>query len=290
MPNLTDISAIREILARHQFSFSKALGQNFLINPAVCPRMADACASSHTHGVIEIGPGVGVLTQELAQRFEKVICFELDSRLIPVLDETLSAYPNVSVRNEDILSADLASVLRSDFSGMEVSVCANLPYYITSPILMFLLENRFPLSNITVMVQKEAADRICAQPGTRLAGALTVAVHYYAKPEKLFQVSRGSFMPSPNVDSTVMRLIVREKPAVEVADERIFFRLIGAAFGQRRKTAANSISAGMGIPKPIVEQALLSIGMNKNVRAETFSLDDFAALSEALEIFHEKKG
>ena len=188
----------------------------------------------------------------------------------------------MSVRNEDVLKADVNALFADVFGGMRVSVCANLPYYITSPILMFLLESRFPLSNITVMVQKEAADRICAMPGSRLAGALTAAVHYYAEPEKLFSVSRGSFMPAPNVDSTVIRLKVREKPAVEVADEAHFFRLIAAAFGQRRKTAANSISAGMGISKHVVEDALLSLGMEKNIRAETFTLKDFAAMSAAM--------
>ena len=282
MPNLSDVGAIRALLNRHGFTFSKSLGQNFLINPSVCPRMADACAESHAEGVIEIGPGIGVLTQELAQRFRKVVCYELDSRLLPVLDETLAAFDNVTVLGEDVLKADIASLLADAFGGMRVSVCANLPYYITSPILMFLLENRFPFSNITVMVQKEAADRICAQPGSRLAGALTAAVHYYAEPEKLFPVSRGSFLPAPNVDSTVIRLTVREKPPVDVADEAYFFRLIAAAFGQRRKTAANSISAGMGLPKRVVEEALLSVKMEPNVRAETFTLEDFAAVSAAL--------
>lgn len=282
MPNLTDVGSIRALLNRHDFTFSKSLGQNFLVNPSVCPRMAEACAGSHGEGVVEIGPGIGVLTRELAQRFRKVVCYELDSRLLPVLQETLADCDNVTVRNEDVLKADLPALFADAFSGMRVSVCANLPYYITSPILMFLLENRFPLSNITVMVQKEAADRICAEPGTRQAGALTAAVHYYASAEKLFSVSRGSFLPAPNVDSTVIRLTVREKPAVEVADEAYFFRLIAAAFGQRRKTAANSISAGMGVPKQTVEDALLTLGMDKNVRAETFTLEDFAAMSTVL--------
>ena len=282
MPNLSDIGAIREILSRHQFSFSKSLGQNFLVNPSVCPRMAEACAEEQSEGVIEIGPGIGVLTRELSARFQKVVSYELDSRLLPVLSETLADCGNVTVRNEDILKADLRSLMDSTFSGMRVSVCANLPYYITSPILTFLLENRFPLSCITVMVQKEAADRICARPGTRLCGALTAAVHYYAEPEKLFQVSRGSFMPSPNVDSTVIRLRVRAHPAVSPKDEQAFFRLIGAAFSQRRKTVANSISAGMGIPKSAVEQALASLEIEQNVRAETFTLEVFAALSDAL--------
>ena len=282
MPNLTDVGSIRALLHRHDFTFSKSLGQNFLVNPAVCPRMAEACAESHAEGVVEIGPGIGVLTQELAQRFRKVVCYELDSRLLPVLGETLAAYDNVCVRNEDVLKADIPALLAESFGGMRVSVCANLPYYITSPILMFLLENRFPFSNVTVMVQKEAADRICAPVGSRLAGALTAAVHYYAEPEKLFSVSRGSFLPAPNVDSTVIRLTVREKPAVEVADEARFFRLIAAAFAQRRKTAVNSISAGMGLSKQTVEDALLSLGFEKNVRAETFTLEDFAALDAAL--------
>ncbi len=282
MPNLTDIGSIRSLLNRHDFTFSKSLGQNFLVNPSVCPRMAEACAESHGDGVVEIGPGVGVLTQELAQRFRKVVCYELDSRLLPVLDETLAEYDNVTVRNEDILKADVPALFADAFGGMRVSVCANLPYYITSPILMFLLENRFPFSNITVMVQKEAAERICAPVGSRLSGALTAAVHYYAEPEKLFCVSRGSFMPAPNVDSTVIRLTVREKPAVEIADEAHFFRLIAAAFSQRRKTAANSISAGMGLPKRVVEDALQGLGMEQNVRAETFTLEDFAAMSALL--------
>ena len=178
MPNLTDVGSIRALLNRHDFTFSKSLGQNFLVNPAVCPRMAEACAESHAEGVVEIGPGIGVLTQELVQRFRKVVCYELDSRLLPVLGETLAAYDNVCVRNEDVLKADIPALLAQSFGGMRVSVCANLPYYITSPILMCLLENRFPFSNVTVMVQKEAADRICAPVGSRLAGALTAAVHY----------------------------------------------------------------------------------------------------------------
>ena len=282
MASLTDVGSVRALLNRHDFTFSKSLGQNFLVNPTVCPRMADACAQAHAEGVIEIGPGVGVLTRELTQRFQKVVCYELDSRLLPVLEETLAEYDNVTVRNEDVLKADLRSLIADTFGGMRVSVCANLPYYITSPILMFLLENRFPLANITVMVQKEAAERICAPAGSRLGGALTAAVHYYADPEKLFSVSRGSFLPAPNVDSTVIRLNVREMPAVEVEDEAFFFRVIAAAFAQRRKTAANSISAGLGLPKRAVEDALQTLDMDKNVRAETFTLEDFAAMSAAL--------
>ena len=284
MPNLSDIGTIREILRNHAFSFSKALGQNFLINPSVCPRMAQAAAEAAGEGVIEIGPGIGVLTQELSACFQKVVAFELDSRLLPVLTETLADCPNVTVRNEDFLKADIRELLQTEFSGMHVSVCANLPYYITSPILMALLESRLPFDSITVMVQKEAADRICAEPGSKLSGALTASVHYYAETEKLFQVSRGSFMPAPNVDSTVIRLTVRKVPPVAVQDEVFFFRLIAAAFLQRRKTAVNSISAGLGISREFVADALSANGFQPTVRAETFTLEDFAKLSNALHI------
>lgn len=283
MSSLSDIGVIKEILAKHNFSFSKSLGQNFLINPSVCPRMAEASAELQNEGVIEVGPGIGVLTKELSAQYQKVVSFELDSRLLPVLSDTLSSCPNVTIRNEDFLKADLTNLLKTDFAGMRVSVCANLPYYITSPILMFLLEGRFPLDSITVMVQKEAADRICAEPGSKLAGALTAAVHYYAQAEKLFQVSRGSFMPAPNVDSTVIRLTVRKSPPVQVSDEKFFFKLIRASFAQRRKSAANSISAGLGIPKNVVAQALSEMGMDANVRAETFTLNDFADLCGRLQ-------
>ena len=282
MSGLSDYGVIRELLARHSFSFSKALGQNFLVNPSVCPRMADAAASGGASGVIEIGPGIGVLTRELSDRFQKVVAFEVDTRLSPILDETLGDCGNVTVRFADILKTDLRQVLETDFAGMDVCVCANLPYYITSPILMYLLEGRFALESITVMVQKEAADRICAEPGTRQCGALTAAVHYYAEPEKLFSVSRGSFMPAPNVDSTVMKLTVRKTPAVETADEAFFFRVIRSAFMQRRKTAVNSLSAGLSLPRSVVEQALTDCGIPLQARAETFTLRDFSQLSDAL--------
>jgi 16S rRNA (adenine1518-N6/adenine1519-N6)-dimethyltransferase len=282
MPNLSDVGVIRDLLSRNNFSFSKALGQNFLINPSVCPRMAEYAASEQQDGVIEIGPGIGVLTRELSRRFDRVLAFEVDERLRPILRETVGDCPNVEVVFRDVLTADLHEVIRETFGDRRVSVCANLPYYITSPILMYLLENRFPLQSVTVMVQKEAADRICAEVGTRQAGALTAAIHYYAQPEKLFSVSRGSFLPAPNVDSTVIRLKLRETPPVHVANEEAFFRLIRAAFGQRRKTAANSVSSGLGIPKAVVEDVLRQIGLSPSVRAETFTLEQFSALDAVL--------
>ena len=208
-PRLTDIGYIRDVLERHGFYFSKKLGQNFLVNPSVCPRMAEACGATSESGVLEIGPGIGVLTRELAQRAGKVVAIELDDRLPPVLAETLKGQDNVEIVQGDCLKIDLAALIAEKFGDREVAVCANLPYYITSPIIMSLLESRLPVTSITVMVQKEAAQRLCATPGTREAGAVTLAVQYYAEAETLFGVSRGSFMPAPNVDSAVIRLTIR---------------------------------------------------------------------------------
>lgn len=223
MSKLSDIGTIRDVLHKHGFQFSKSLGQNFLINPSVCPRMAEECGLREDVGVIEVGPGIGVLTCELAKRARKVVAIELDRRLLPVLSETLEEFDNVTVVNEDVLKVDLKDLIDREFPGMPVSVCANLPYYITSQVIMRLLEERLPVDSITVMVQKEAADRLCAQPGKRESGAVSVAVRYYAQPEILFKVSRGSFLPAPNVDSAVIRLNVRKQPAVTVADERFLF-------------------------------------------------------------------
>lgn len=281
MQNLTDISVVRDVLSRHGFTFSKALGQNFLINPSVCPQMAECCGADG-QGVLEIGPGIGVLTAELAKRAQKVVSLELDKRLLPVLAETLADFDNVTIVNDDVLKVDLRALLEEHFAGMEVCVCANLPYYITSPVIMRLLEERLPFRSITVMVQKEAADRLCAPVGSREAGAVTVAVQYYARAEKLFSVSRGSFLPAPNVDSAAIRLQIRETPAVAVTDERKFFRMVKAAFGQRRKTALNAISAGMALQKADVASALERAGLLANIRAEQLSMEELAALCEAL--------
>jgi 16S rRNA (adenine1518-N6/adenine1519-N6)-dimethyltransferase len=281
MQSLTDINVVREVLSRHGFTFSKALGQNFLVNPSVCPQMAESCGADG-QGVLEIGPGIGVLTAELAKRARKVVSLELDRRLLPVLAETLADFGNVEIVNEDVLKADLRAILEERFAGMEVSVCANLPYYITSPVIMRLLEERLPFRSIIVMVQKEAAERLCAPVGSREAGAVTVAVQYYARAEKLFSVSRGSFLPAPNVDSAVIRLQIRQAPAVAVTDEKKFFRMVKAAFGQRRKTALNAISAGMALQKGDVAAALEIAGLEGNVRAEKLSMEELAALCEAL--------
>lgn len=282
MQNLSDISVIKKILSEHGFTFSKSLGQNFLINPTVCPRMAEACGADCDTGVLEIGAGIGVLTAELVKRAKKVVSLELDTRLIPVLAETLGEFSNVEVLNADVLKLDLNKLIDDCFQGMHVAVCANLPYYITSPVIMALLESRIPVDAVTVMVQKEAAARLCAPVGSRDAGAVTVAVNYYAQAEKLFDVSAGSFMPAPKVDSSVIRLNIRKEPPVEVSDEKFFFRVIKAAFGQRRKTASNSLSAGLGIPKDKVSAAIAAAGFEPSVRAESLTMQELARLSECL--------
>ena len=277
---LTDIGYIRELLDRHGFTFSKKLGQNFLINPSVCPRMAAASGATAASGVLEIGPGFGVLTRELSAVAGRVVAVELDERLPAVLAETLAGCSNVAVVSGDCMQLDLAALIAERFGDMPVAVCANLPYYITSPIIMMLLESRLPVTSITVMVQKEAAQRLCATVGTRAAGAVTCAVAYYAEAERLFDVSRGSFMPAPNVDSAVIRLTVRREPPVQVADERRMFRLIRAGFNQRRKTLANSLSAVAD--KTAVAAALAAAGVAPTARAEELTLADWARVSDAL--------
>lgn len=282
MNNLSDINVIKSVLSRHGFSFSKALGQNFIINPGVCPRIAEEGGAREGVGVLEVGAGIGVLTAELAKRADKVVCVELDTRLLPVLDETLSDFDNVEIINGDILKVDLAKILEEKFGDMPVVVCANLPYYITSPVIMRLLESRLKIESVTVMVQKEAAVRLCANVGSRDSGAVTVAVNYYSQAQKLFEVSRGSFMPSPNVDSAVIRLDILHKPPITVSDESFFFSMVKAAFSQRRKTASNGISAGMGIPKQTVIEAIEAAGLSPTVRAEALTMCQLGTLCDEL--------
>lgn len=279
MENLTNLGTIREIMDRFGFTFSKSLGQNFIVNPSVCPRIAELGGVGPETGVLEIGAGFGVLTNELAARAKKVVVVELDSRLLPVLDYTLAEYDNVVVRNQDILKTDLPALLAQEFAGMEVVVCANLPYYITSPILMTLLESRLPVRAITVMVQKEAGERLCAPMPSRACGAVTAAVRYYSEPRVLFPVSRGSFYPAPNVDSMVVRLDVRDKLPLEGEEERRLFRVVRAAFGQRRKTLCNTLSQGLEISKETAAAAIAAVDLKAAARPEELSLEEFIALS-----------
>ena len=278
MNKLSDIGTIKDILHRHGFTFSKALGQNFLINPSVCPRMAELSGAGEGVGVIEVGPGIGVLTNELCKLADKVVAIELDKRLLPVLDETLAEYDNIKVINADVLELDLNKLIADEFPGMEVVICANLPYYITSPVIMKLLEDRLPVTAITVMVQKEAAQRICAPVGSRESGAVTVSVNYYVEPSLQFYVSAGSFMPAPKVDSAVIRLDIREDPPVEV-DEKTFFKVVKAAFSQRRKVISNSLSSGLKLSKDEINGILERAGVPANARAEKLSLEDFAKIA-----------
>lgn len=282
MERLSDIGEIKRILSAHGFTFSKAMGQNFLINPSVCPRMAQNCGADSEKGVIEIGPGIGVLTNELCKVAKKVVAIELDTRLLPVLEETLAEHENVKVINADVMKVDLHKLIEEEFGDMEVVVCANLPYYITSPIIMKLLEDKLPISALTVMVQKEAADRLCAKVGSRESGAVTVAVNYYSEAEKLFGVSRGSFMPAPNVDSAVIRLNVSDKPRIDVADEKLFFRMVKSAFGQRRKTISNSITSGLGVSKDNFRLACENAGISPTARAEALTLEELGSLANAI--------
>ena len=282
---LSSPARIKDIAARYGFTFSKSLGQNFLINPSVCPRIAELGGAAENTGVLEIGTGFGVLTAELARRAKKVVAVEIDQSLLPVLNETLAEFDNIKIINNDILKVDLVSLLKEEFDGMEVFVCANLPYYITSPILMHLLEQRLPISAITVMVQKEAADRLCAPMGSRDCSAITFAVRYYTEPKLLFNVSRGSFMPAPNVDSAVIRLdLKKERPDGIITDEeeKFLFALVKAAFSQRRKTLPNPLSSGLKLPKAQIVAAMESVGIAPTSRAENLTLEQYVSLSKAL--------
>ena len=280
MNGLSNIGTIKEILGRHGFTFSKGLGQNFLVNPSVCPRMAEECGADSGVGVLEVGPGIGVLTHELCLRADKVVSVELDQRLPEVLAETLAEHKNFKLVSGDIMEIDVRKLIEEEFNGLDVVVCANLPYYITSPIIMKFLEEKLPIKSLTVMVQKEAADRLTAKVGSRESGAVTVAVSYYSTPEFLFNVSRGSFMPSPNVDSAVIKLNISDKPNVEVKNEKDFRKVVKAGFSQRRKTLSNSLSAGLGISKQDANSLIEKANLAPSIRAEKLSLEDFGRLTD----------
>ncbi len=283
MTELTNIAEIRSLLARHGFSFSKGLGQNFITDPTICPKIAELGNAGKGFGILEVGTGIGVLTAELARRADKVTAVEIDKRLLPILDETLSDFSNVKIINDDIMKCDISEIIRSEFPGMRTAVCANLPYYITSPVIMLLLESRLPVESITVMVQREAAERLCADVGSRDSGAITVAVNYYGKAEKLFDVSRECFMPSPNVDSAVIRITPHSRPLIEDAEkEKFFFRMVKSGFSQRRKTAANALSSVMGAAKETIFTALENTGLSLNSRFEQFDMETLLKLSDEL--------
>lgn len=280
--NLADINTLERLLKSEGFSFKKSLGQNFLIDDTVCPAMADAACDPNT-GVLEIGPGVGVLTQELAKRAKRVVAIELDERLKKILPKTLGEFNNIKVIFGDAMKLDLEGIIKDEFTDCErVCVCANLPYYITSPIIMHLLESRLPIDSVTVMVQKEAGERLCAEVGTRDSGAVTVAVSYFAKAEILFGVDRTSFMPPPNVDSAVIRLKIRDEAPIKLNDEKGFFKFVKACFAQRRKTLVNTVSNSLPVSKDKIRAALAELGLLETVRSEQLTLNQLADLFNIL--------
>lgn len=284
MPVLTDISYVKQIMERHGFHVSKSLGQNFLINPTVCPRIAELGNAKKGFGILEIGTGVGVLTVELAKRAEKVVAIELDEKLFPILNETLSEFDNIKIIHGDAMQYDLKKLIVEEFAGLQVAVCANLPYYITSPLIMRLLEEKLPITTITVMVQKEAGQRLCAPVGSRESGAVTVAVAYYGKAVKLFDVSRGSFLPAPNVDSAVIQIALYQEQHWAIQNEALFFRMIKAGFSQRRKQLAGVLAKEFGVAKANISAIFTQAGILQSVRIEALTMPELVKLSNLLNI------
>ncbi len=273
-----------EILRKYGFSFQKKYGQNFLIDGNILDKIIESAQITKEDCVLEIGPGIGTMTQCLAEKAREVVAVEIDKNLIPILEETLSAYDNVTILNKDILKVDINKIIEEKNGGEPVKVVANLPYYITTPIIMSLFESHVPLKSVTVMVQKEVADRMQVGPGTKDYGALSLAVRYYAEPTVVARVPASCFMPRPNVDSAVVRLTCFEKPPVEVADEAYLFAIIRASFNQRRKTLANGlVNAGnIGVDRGVVEKVLGEMGLPTMTRGETLTLEQFAELSNRL--------
>lgn len=273
-----------EVLKKYNFNFQKKYGQNFLVDSHVLEKIVASAGITQEDCVLEIGPGIGTMTQYLAEKAREVIVVEIDKNLIPVLKDTLSDYSNVTILHEDILKVDIKGLVDTENGGRAIKVVANLPYYITTPIIMGLFESGVPLKSITVMVQKEVADRMQVGPGTKDYGALSLAVQYYAKPEIVAQVGPNCFIPKPNVGSAVIRLTRYEEPPVRVRDEKFMFRLIRAAFNQRRKTLVNSLcNAGIeGVNKEDIVNALDEMKISRTVRGEALTLEQFGQLSDIL--------
>lgn len=275
---LYEPSTIKRIREAHGFKFSKSLGQNFLTDKNIIDEIVDGANIGPEDLVIEIGPGIGVITYEAAQLAKNVIAVEIDKSLLPILEETLGEFDNVRVINEDILKLDLNEVIKGE-GFPNVKIMGNLPYYITTPIIMKILEDGVKADSITIMMQKEVADRIKAQPGSKAYGALSVAVQYYCTVDKVASVPRSVFVPQPNVDSIVLRLNIRKEKAVKVEDEKLFFDCVKAGFGQRRKTLLNSLQNVKGITKEIVVESLAAAGVESSRRAETLNLEEFASVA-----------
>ena len=284
MEKLSNPQVTIETIKKYGFDFQKKFGQNFLIDAHVLEKIMDAAEITKEDCVLEIGPGIGTMTQYLAERAKKVIAVEIDNNLIPILKETLGAYDNVRVINEDILKLDIETLVKEENQGKPIKVVANLPYYITTPIIMGLFEQHVPLENITVMVQKEVADRMPVGPGTKDYGALSLAVQYYAKPYIVANVPPNCFIPRPNVASAVIRLTRYQDPPVKVQNEKLMFQLIRASFNQRRKTLVNGIGNAPDVPftKEQTAKALEQMGFSATIRGEALNLEEFARLSDVL--------
>jgi 16S rRNA (adenine1518-N6/adenine1519-N6)-dimethyltransferase len=276
----------KAIMEKYGFSFKKSLGQNFLIDTNILRKIVDAGQLSESSGAIEIGPGIGALTEQLAKVSKKVVAFEIDQRLLPILADTLSPYDNVKIVHQDVLKADVNQIVAEEFEGIsDLMVVANLPYYVTTPIIMKLLEEQVPVRGMVVMLQKEVADRISAKPGTKEYGSLSIAVQYYTQPETVMIVPKTVFVPQPNVDSAVIRLTKRDKPAVDVKDVDFFFTVTRASFAQRRKTLLNNLTSQLPEGKQKKEEilaALAEANIEPSRRGETLSLEEFGRLSDAL--------
>jgi 16S rRNA (adenine1518-N6/adenine1519-N6)-dimethyltransferase len=278
---LTDINSIRELLARHGFRFSKSLGQNFLTADWVPRDIADGAQIDKNTGVLEIGPGIGCLTRELSLRAGKVVSVELDSALKPILAETLADLDNVEIIFGDVLKQNLPKLVQEHFDGLRPVVCANLPYNVTSPVLTAILESGV-FDSVTVMIQREVARRICAKPGTADYGAFGIFVQWHTETQLLFDVPPSCFVPQPKVTSSVIHLTKRAVPPCDVSDEKLLFKIIRAAFNQRRKTLVNALSSGLGIYKSVAETAITECGLDARVRGEVLSIQEYAALCEKL--------
>ena len=286
MDRLSSHQATKEVVQKHNFKFSKSLGQNFLIDTNVIDRILEGARVKEGDYVIEVGPGIGTLTKEMGRSAEKVVAIEIGKTLIPILEETLADFPNIEVINQDILKVNVQELVKEKLNGGPVKLVANLPYYITTPIVMKFLEEDIPVTDIVVMVQKEVADRMNAKPNTKDYGALSVAVQYYCDTEIVAKAPRHMFMPQPNVDSTVIGLHVREEQIYHVDNEDIFFKTVKASFGQRRKTLLNSLG-GLGfLSKDQIKEALKEANIDEKRRGETLSIEEFASLSNAVNRIH----
>lgn len=284
LPYLASPQAVKAVTDKYQFTIQKKYGQNFLINPHVLEEIVDAAGITEDDYVLEIGPGIGTMTQYLAYHARGVAAVEIDRMLIPILEDTLQGYPNVDIIHNDILKTDIAKLVEEKNEGRPIKVVANLPYYITTPIILALFESHVPAQSITIMVQKEVADRMQTGPGSKDYGALSLAVQYYAKPEIITEVPPSCFLPQPKVGSAVIRLTSHEKPPVDVQNEKLMFRIIRASFNQRRKTLANGLKNAGSLPysKEQIEQAIEALGKPLTVRGETLTLEEFAQLSNLL--------